>query len=145
MAQNTKPIFGSYPEIVIKNVSVANTLNSIIANPVDGTSLALLFTAGSDNGFIDAIDFQEIGTGTPGNSIMNIWVKDATGANAQIAYSVTVTGGSAITTTVPGVYKSTLFNFMNLKAGQKVFVSFTAIATNVTYNVIAYTGQYSAI
>lgn len=145
MAQNSKPLFGSTPLTTIANVSVAKTSLVEIASPADAPDLRLLYTAPTDGGFIDAIDYQAIGTGTPAASIMNIWITDTAGANARIWQMITVASGSAISTTVKGVSGSQGLNYMNLKAGQKIFASFTALASNITYNVTAFCGDYTAI
>lgn len=144
MAVEHRAIFGGKPISPIVNLSVAKSSNAVEAAPVDATDFRLLFTAGAEGGFIDAIDYQFVGTGTPGAAILNIWVTDNAGANARVMRSITVAAGSAMTTSVPGPFIQTAFNFANLEPGCKVFCSITALAANTTLNVIAWAGQYTA-
>lgn len=144
MAVNNQPLFGGIPIVNVKNVSIAKTSLSEIASPVDATDLRLVFTAGANGGFIDSVDYQAIGTGTPGATIMNVWVTDEANANARIVKSLAVPAGSGISTINPGISGSLVFAYMNLAYGQNVYISFTVLAANVTYNVTSFGGQYSA-
>lgn len=141
---NNKPIFGGQPLVTIKNVSVAYTSLTGVTAPADATNFRMVFSAGTNGGFVDAIDYQAVGTGTPGASIMNIWVTDTTGANALVNHMYTVAAGSAISTTVAGASVSNTLYFMNLAAGQAVYATFTALAANISYNVTAYAGQFTS-
>ena len=114
-----------------------------VAVPSGDAGLFLLFTSGANGGFVSEIDYQAIGSGTCGTSIMNIWKTDTGGVNAQIIKSITVAAGTgAISTTNAGVFGSNIFSLLNLATGEKIYVSFTVLAANVTYNVVAFGGQF---
>lgn len=144
MAINNNPIFPGIPSGETKNISTANTSNAVVASPADGESFRLLFTAGGNGGFVSQIDYQAIGTGTPEATLLNVWLTDTNGKNAMVVRTITVAAGSAMSATTAGVYGSIFLPGYELAPGRAMYVSFTALAANVTYNVSALnTGQYS--
>jgi len=126
------------------NVSVANTSNAAVASPADATDFRLLFTAGTNGGFIDEIIYQVIGTGTQAAALMNIWQTEADGSDARVIKTVTIAAGSAQSTIVAGQSASTSFQFKNLQAGVEVYVSFTVVSASCTWNVVVNGGQFEA-
>jgi hypothetical protein len=145
MTVQTKPLFAGSVNSPIKNISVALNNDALIASPADSTSLRLLFTATENGGYLEAVEYQGIGTGTCGLSVMQLWLTDNTGANAQVWRSIAVSAGSgAMSTTNPGVWNIISASGANIEIGCKIFVSFKVLATNVTYNVTAWAGQFKA-
>jgi hypothetical protein len=144
MAVNNKPIFGGIVESGVVNISTANTSTAQVNSPADAADFRLLFTAGANGGFIDEIQLQWIGTGTPSAGIFNIWITDTSNANARIYKMNTTTAntGAISTTVIGGQFVYTFTNF-NVKAGQRVYVSQTVIAANTTLNVTLFGGQFA--
>ena len=145
MAINNKPIFGGSADSATVNISTANTSTAAVASPADAADFRLLFTAGGDGAFIDEIQLQWIGTGTPAAGIFNVWVTDTSNANARIyRMNATTANSGAISATVIGGQFNYQFANFNLKAGQRVYVSQTVLAANTTLNVTVFGGQYAA-
>jgi len=148
MAVNSNSVLsGGVANSIPKTVSTAKTDYTIIASPSDGADLALVFTADTYGGFVDAIDYQLTPIGatnsTQAASIMNIWMTNESGLNARVIKSVAILAMSATSTTTPGVYTQTALNFYNIQAGCKLFVSFTVVSANGNFNVVAWSGQFS--
>lgn len=143
-ANQNKILSGGKAESNVVNVSVANTSNAAVASPADATDFRLLFTAGTNGGFIDEIIYQVIGTGTQAAALMNIWQSEADNTDARVIKTVTIAAGSAQSSTVAGQSASTSFQFKNLQAGVKVYVSFTVVSASCTWNVVCNGGQFEA-
>ena len=153
MPVNNKPIFGGVPIVNVVTILEATTsnggTNGVIADPDTFATHKLykIFEAGANGGFIDCIDYQAIYTGTygtPGATLMNVWVTDSNGVNARVINTITVAPGTLMSATNRGVSQSTTLYFANLGPGQKAYVSFTLLASNISYTVTAYCGQFAA-
>lgn len=143
MAANNWSLYGGIPVSKIANVSTADTSNAVKAAPSDGAALRLLLTGATEGSFINEIDVQPIGTGTPNACIMHLWKTDNAGANAQVFRSIVIPVSAAISTTVPGTFQATVFNLENIEAGVAIYVSFTLIAANTSYNVTLLGGHFT--
>ena len=149
MAVNNFPIFGGKPETNIANITSGNTSSLVVASPADATNFKLLFTAGTNGGWIDQFTYKWISTaspasGTPNACVIYLWLTDSTGLNARIYHSYSVTAGSAMSATVAGKEESFVYNFANLAAGVKVFASVSQIAANTSLNAVVEGGQFEA-
>jgi len=144
MAVNNSPVFAGIASSKTVNVSVAKTTDTEIGAPADATDLRLLFTAGVNGGAYYRLLWNVVGTGTPTNAIIHLWETDETGANARVVQSFFTPTGLAISTTQSGSSGFADFKSAELQAGQKVFVSVTALAANTTLNVTLRSAQFTA-
>lgn len=145
MAVNSnKVISGGKADGLTKRLTTARTGLATIASPADAADLRLLFTAGSNGGFVDEIGYNIVGTGTQLASLIYIWRTDASGANAEIVNRFIVAAGSAMSGTVPGQTDVLLPIYENLAAGQKLFASIHILSANCEAVVWACGGQFEA-
>lgn len=143
MAINKDPLFGGLPDTLIINVGTAKTAIAAVADPSADAGLFKVFEATTNGGFIVALEYQAISTGTPGATILNIWTTDAAGANAQVYKQIAIAANTAaVSTTVPGVSGTILLPYLNIQDGVCVYVSITVLAANTTYNVQCWGGQF---
>lgn len=147
MAVNTLPLSFGQVESYTKEISVARTGETVIASPASATDQADLFTAGTNGGGYDTIEYQFcISSGTPTQAATKIliWETDTSGANARVVRQIAVAAGSAMGTTVAGQNGIITFNRADLKSGQKVFATVTVVTTNVICNLTIRAGQFEA-
>ncbi len=148
MAVNTLPLSFGKVATTTAAVTVAKTSEADIASPADATDLRLLFTAGTNGGGIDTIEYQVVDGGsadpTQAASKINIWETGADGTDARIVRQVAVSAGSAISTTVAGQNGIITFNRADYPSGTKVFVSVTVVTTNCQWNFTCRGGQFDA-
>jgi hypothetical protein len=147
MAANYSQVLsGGKADGLIKRITTARTSVATIASPADASDLRLLFTAGTNGGFVDMLSYQFVGTGTQAATIVYFWLTDETGANAELwpDYSQLVAGGSAMSNTVMGQRIQVPVSFGNLKAGQAVYSSVSVLSANCECIVDARGGQFEA-
>jgi len=147
MAVNTLPLSFGKVATITAAITVAKTAETDIASPADATDLRLLFTAGTNGGGYDTIEYQVITTsGSPTQlaSKINIWETEADGTDARIVRQVTVAAGSAISTTVAGQNGIITFNRADMPSGTKVFVTVTVVTANCQWNFTCRGGQFDA-
>lgn len=142
MAVNNSPVFAGIPDPRIVNISTANTSDSLVAIPSDGTGFRELFTAGENGGSVYEISWEVIGTGTPVPSKVSLWLTDADGLNAKVFKSGYNSAGVAITTTTAGTTGEITLIGLELAPGMKVFVSVHVLGANTTYNFLAKAAQF---
>jgi peptidoglycan hydrolase-like protein with peptidoglycan-binding domain len=144
MAVNVVPLSAGKVETYTKEISTARTGVDEIASPSDGVDLRLLFTAGTNGGFYDSIEYQVFGTGTQAAFNIYIWETDSAGANARIVRGYQVEGGSAMSNTVIGQKNILGFTRADLQPGVKVWVSQSVVSANCKCNYTIRAGQYEA-
>ena len=147
MAVNTLPLSFGKVTTTTAAITVAKTAETDISSPADATDLRLLFTAGTNGGGIDTIEYQVVttsGSPTQAASKINIWETDTSGANARIVRQVIVAAGSAISTTVAGQNGIITFNRADMASGTKVFVTVTVVTTNCQWNFTCRGGQFES-
>jgi hypothetical protein len=147
MAVNTLPLSFGKVETKTAAVTTAKTAETDIGSPADAADLRLLFTAGTNGGGYDTIEYQVVSTsGTPTQlaSKINIWETDSSGANARIVRQVAVGVGSAISTTAIGQNGIIQMNRADLPSGTKVFTSVEVVTANCQWNFTLRGGQFEA-
>jgi hypothetical protein len=147
MAVNTLPLSFGKVETKTAAVTTALTAETDVASPADAADFRLLFTAGTNGGGIDTIEFQVVttsGTPTQAASKINIWETDNAGANARIVRQVPVSAGSAINAINAGQNQIITFNRADYQAGVKVFVSVTVVTADCQWNFTCRGGQFDA-
>jgi hypothetical protein len=146
MAANfNKILSGGLPTSIIKRITTSRTSVVTIASPSDGSDLREIFTAGTNGGFIDQIDYQFVHNGTPptqGATLIYIWMTNSSGANAEIKYVFTVLAGSLQSNTTAGQSGSFKPQFYNIEPGVKFYASVPALTTNSECLVSCLGGQY---
>lgn len=144
MPLNHKPVFANVLNNKQKTISVAKTTFGVEAAPADSTSFRELITAPTGGCVITRFQYQFIPTtGTPITAacLLNIWLTDTAGINAIVLKSIKVLATTAMTTTNPGACNTEFFEQFNLQAGQKIFVSVTALTANTECNVFLFGGN----
>ena len=148
MAANINKILsGGVPSSLIKGVTAAKTDFAVIAAPADAADLALIFTADTNGGFLDAIDLQiatDNTNATQTATVMNIWMTDTDGTNARVIKSIDIAGQAATSTTKGGYWLQIVLNYNNIEAGRIIYVSFTVLVTHIVFNVTGWGGQFTA-
>lgn len=147
MAVNTLPLSFGKVATTTAAITVAKTAETDIASPADATDLRLLFTAGTNGGGIDTIEYQVIsttGTPTQAASKIMIWETEADGTDARIVRQVAVAAGSAISTTAAGQNGIITFNRADMPSGTKVFVTVSVVTANCQWNFTCRGGQFDA-
>jgi hypothetical protein len=144
MAVNQIPLSGGKAESHTVEISTARTGVDVIASPSDGADLRLLFTAGTNGGFVDTIEYQVFGTGTQAAFLIYIWETDNAGADAKIFRAISVTGGSAMSNTVRGQNAIIEINRGDFQAGKEVWVSQSVVSANCKCNYTVRAGQFEA-
>lgn len=147
MAVNTLPLSFGKVETTTADITTARTGEVVIASPSAGTDLALLFTAGTNGGGIDTIEYQvSTSSGTPTQlaSKIIVWETEADGSDARVVRQVAVAVGSAISTSVAGQNGIITFNRADYPSGVKLFVSVTVVTANCVWSFTCRGGQFQA-
>lgn len=143
-ANQNKLLSGGLAQGLTKRVTVARTSVATIASPADATDMRLLFTAGTEGGFIDEIGYQVVGTGTQAASLVYIWRATAANANAEIIYTFTVAAGSAMSNTVPGARATWNPAFENLPSGETIYATVSVLSANCEFVVWSRGGSFTS-
>ena len=147
MAVNSLPLSFGKVESYTKEISVSRTGETVIASPSPGTDLVELFTAGTNGGGQDIVEYQvctSSGSPTQVATKILIWESDSAGANARCVRQIAVAAGSAISGSVIGQNGIITFNRADYQAGVKVFASVPTVTTNCIWNFTLRGGQFEA-
>jgi hypothetical protein len=144
MAVNNIPLSGGKAESTAVEISTARTSVDVIASPSAGADLGLLFTAGTNGGFVDYIEYQVFGTGTQAAFLIYLWQTLADGTNARIFRTISVNGGSAMSNTVRGQNGIIEIARGDYQAGVEIWVSQSVVSANCKTNYTVRAGQFEA-
>lgn len=128
MPANTSPIFPLTPNIgsPFNTILTANTA-------VDGTgTVATCYTAGTNGGFIDSVEFRHLGTNvaTVARIFVNNGSTNATATNNQLIGEVTV-GANTLSQTAASI-PYTIQLKKNVPSGYKINITIgTTVATGI--------------
>ena len=145
-ANQNKVLSGGKADGLTKRITTARTAVAVIASPADAVDLRLLFTAGTNGGFIDQLAYQFVGTGTQLATLIYFWITDTAGANAQIMPNLiqAIAAGSAMSNTVKGQSGVIYPPFENYAAGRVVYASVSVLSASCELIVEAKGGQFEA-
>lgn len=144
-ANQNKILSGGKADGLVKRITTARTSLATIASPSDAADLRLIFTAGTNHGFLDEIGYNVVGTGTQLASLVYVWRTDSSGANAEVVYTFTVAAaGSAMSNTIKGQTERWYPLFENMAAGEKIFMSVSVISASCEFIVWGRGGQFES-
>lgn len=144
MAANTSPIFVLTPK---------NTWGKItgVDGSMDGTDadVVLVYTAGTDGGFIQRLIWQPISTSgstttsaASGRVYLNNGSTVGTGTNNILLKELTLAAIAVNVAGTAGVIGYELALNFQMQSGYKIYVGVTAMAANTQWNVTAIAGDY---
>ncbi len=143
-ANQNKVLSGGKADGLVKRVTTAKTAVTTIASPADAADLRLIFTAGTNGGFLDEIGYNVVGTGTQAAALVYVWRSTIANANAEIIYAFTVAAGSAMTNTVKGQTDRWWPPFENIASGENYYISVSVLSSNCEFVVWGRGGQFEA-